>query len=176
MRLALCATISGFGLAACSGGGGPNPSPSASITPILPSGLPSGVPSGLPSASGLGVFHSGTAQLTLTGDIESEVSFDRIGGTTIWQPPDGGMAITFINGKGDAFGIGGQAFTGTKKTATLLVASMAIGNDIFTSVGGECSVTVSKATPTQLRGSITCDRFTQNNKTIGATGTFEASA
>jgi len=177
---AIGAAVAGLALVACTGSGGSNPSTSPSITPPLPSGIPSGLPtgfpSGLPTASGLGVFHSGTARLQVTGDIQQTVEFDKIGGTTIWQPPDGGMAVTFINGRGDAFGIGGKAFTGTQKTATLLVASMAIGKAIFTSVSGECDVTVSKATSTELQGSIGCDNISQNSKTIDVTGTFEASA
>jgi hypothetical protein len=171
MGVAVLAALATLAVA-CTGGGGDTPSPTRTDRPSPSVSLPSGLPTG----SGLSLLTKGSARMDVTGDIESSFVMNSLGGNTIWQPPNGGMALTWIDHMGNAFGVGGQVFKGTKKTATLLVASMAFDQSLFSSTGGECTITIGKARTASMSGSISCKDLSQTGKSVSVTGTFEATA
>jgi hypothetical protein len=147
------------------------------IPTTLPSGLPSGFPTTLPSGVP-GVLNSGTAHIQVSGSVHG--TFDmELKGPGEFLPPPGGIALIYLAGSGDEFGIGGPSFTGTKKTSTTLIVTVVITSKGFffgTSSGGECTIHLTTATATAVAGTLSCVNMPSPAGSADVTGTFSAKA
>jgi hypothetical protein len=201
MRIHVKTLALGFALVtiagACSKGTGSVASPSSafpsgSAQPTggngIPAGVIGGVPTGalgsggvLPSASpgaGTGNISSGQIAFTVSGDIQAQTTLTELI-SAVYSPPPGGMALVWTAGGSDpeTVGLGGTSFVGTRPTSpTLILTLVAIGNTSasFTSTGGECTVTVDTAGPTNIAGSFACKGLQTSSGVVDVSGTFRA--
>jgi hypothetical protein len=181
---------------ACSKGTGSATSPSSAFPSGstqatggngIPSGVIGGVPTGalgsggdLPSASpgaGTGNISSGQIAFTVSGDIDAQTTLTELI-SAVYLPPPGGMALVWTAADAQTVGLGGSSFVGTRPTSpTLILSLVAIGNTSasFTSTGGECTVTVDTAGPTNIAGSFACKGLkTTSGAVVDVSGTFRA--
>jgi hypothetical protein len=173
-------------MAACGGGGDDQPTGLPSGLPTaLPSGLPTALPSGLPTAlpSGLptglptglpgGSLSTGTAHLEFSGAATATVDLPFDNGAYA-----AGIAIglAYQDEAKNTFAIAGTAFTGTATTSSTLTVSYVLTNPIAvgTSAGGECTLTLSEATATSVKGTVDCQGIQGGTGAQNITGTFEA--
>jgi hypothetical protein len=179
----------GTGSAASPSSAFPSGSPQATGGNGIPSGVIGGVPTGalgsggvLPSASpgaGTGNISSGQITFTVSGDIRAQTTLTELI-SAVYSPPPGGMALVWTAGGSDpeTVGLGGTSFVGTRPTSpTLILSFVAIGNTSasFTSTGGECTVTVDTAGPTNIAGSFACTGLkTSSGDVVDVSGTFRA--
>jgi hypothetical protein len=181
-------------LAACSSGGGgsttttiPTGLPSGLPTNLpsnLPTGLPSGLPTGLPSGlptnlptgipTGLpgGTLSTGSAHVVFSGSQSKTLDLPFKSGALA---PGTAIGLAFQDDSHDTFAIGGVAFTGTAKTSSVLNLSAVVINPpiLVTSSSGECTLTLSDATSSHVKGTADC---TNLNGGIDLEASFEASS
>jgi hypothetical protein len=177
VRIALALVALVALVAACSEEpAGPLPSPSSAFASEVPATGPTGSgpiegtgPTGaagdLPTTSpgaGTGNLERGSVTFQVSGDLEAERTLRTLV-TAVFTPPPGALAIVWVAGGVDAtvLGIGGSSFTGTRPTAPTLSITLSVqtrnGIASFTSIDGECDVTIEVATEAALSGSIACD-------------------
>ncbi len=164
-------------LAACSSGGGSTTTSAPTGLPTnLPSGLPTNLPSGLPTnlPSGLagGTLSTGTAHVVLSGSQSATLDLPFSSGA---YAPGTAIGLAFQDDSHDTFAIGGLAFTGTAKTSSTLNLSAAVINPpiIVTSSSGECSISLSDATASHVKGTADCQNL---NGGVNLKASFEASS
>ena len=136
----------------------------------LPSGVIGGVPTGalgsggiLPSTSpgaGTGNISSGQITLEVSGDVQAQTTLTQLI-SAVYSPPPGGLGLVWTAGGTNpaTVGLGGTSFVGTRPTSpTLILTLVAIGNTSasFTSIAGECTITIDTAEPTDVAGSFAC--------------------
>jgi hypothetical protein len=150
------------------------PSPSG-----LPTGLPSGFPTELPSPPTnlpTGGLANGTAHLEVSGSVHG--TFDmKLASPAIFVPPPGGIALIYSDDNGDALGLGGPSFTGTKKTSSTLIVTITIvsaGGFFGTSTGGECTIRLTTAEASRVVGTVVCAKMPGAGGSLDATATFTA--
>ena len=184
---------------ACSKSAGPSVSPSSAFPsgtgqPTggngIPSGVIGGVPTGalgsggvLPSTSpgaGTGNISSGQITVQVSGDIDTQTTLTQLI-SAVYSAPPGGMALVWT-GEGtnpSTVGLGGTSFVGTRPTSpTLILTLVAIGDtsESFTSIDGECMVTIDTAGPTDVAGSFTCRALkSTSGAVVDVSGAFQAS-
>lgn len=154
------------------------------IPTTLPSGLPTSLPSGFPTSlpsgapTGNGVLTSGTAHLQVSGSVRGTFNM-TLKGPGEFVPPPGGIALIYLAGSGDEFGIGGPSFLGTRKTSTTLIVTVVITSKGFffgTSSGGECTIHLTTAKADGVKGTVGCNNMPSPAGTADVTGTFSAAA
>lgn len=126
-----------------------------------------------------GRLTQGEAQVELTG--EEELEFAALldpEAPNIFQPPDGGFALNWVNESSEGFGVGGPLFTGTRETDDQLSVSISIVRDelpvVFSSFDGECVVGIDTVDRTEMSGTFECAGLRAGGSTIDAEGAFEA--
>ncbi|MEP7059544.1 MAG: hypothetical protein ABI828_02325 [Actinomycetota bacterium] len=158
----------------------PNLAPPASDgsgTVVSPSGtLP---PTGPPGVTG-SVTH-GQASLTLSGGLSQTVSFPTLGAPAIWSPTPGTMTLSWTGlDPAESISVGGPSFTGQQSTSSTLTLAFSVktpkGPMSFRSQGGECTVTLNPAQPTQVGGLVFCTNLksVDGSVTVNAQGSFTA--
>ena len=190
--IAMVASVAAL-LAACSSGGGgstittiPTGLPTAlpsNLPTALPSNLPTGLPSGLPTnlPSGLptgiptnlgGTLSTGSAHVVFSGSQSKTLDLPFKTGAFA---PGTAIGLAFQDDSHDTFAIGGVAFTGTAKTSSVLNLSAVVISPpiLVTSSSGECTLSLSDATTTHVKGTADC---TNLNGGINLKASFEASA
>jgi hypothetical protein len=171
-------------MAACGGGGGGGNTPSELPTGLpsglptgLPSGLPTGLPSGLPTGlpSGLptglpGTLSTGTAHIEISGSQTATLDLPLKTGA---YAPNAAIGLAYQDSAKNTFAIAGVAFTGTAKTSSTLTVSLVSTNPVIlaTSASGECSLTLTDATSSHVKGTVSCENLSGG---LNLTGTYEA--
>ena len=90
------------------------------------------------------------------------------------------MALNWLSSEDGSFGINGPSFQGTMQTDSALRLELAIreseGTVAFRSNDGSCSVTIDRASVSNLSGAFTCSDLasTDGSVVVDATGTFAA--
>jgi hypothetical protein len=133
-------------------------------------------PTGSPGITGS--LTNGSAQVTLTGGINSTVDLATLT-NAVWSPPPGAMVFAWGGPKKQTLSLGGASFTSQQPTSDSHVLSFAVegsGGDLvqFRSAGGECLVTINPALPNNVGGVFTCRSLTSGDLTVQAQGTFSA--
>jgi hypothetical protein len=146
-------------------------SPTVTAPPAPSTGAP---PTGAPL--GTITLTSGVADVSLTGGLEADASFDVLSAPAVYQPPPGSVAV--------AWGQGGLVITGplnlgAQATIGGLTLSLSVPTEglpvDFSSSAGECVITVEAATDRAFSGSFACDGLAGGGVIADAEGTFEAS-
>jgi hypothetical protein len=176
-------------MAACSGGGNDNatelPSGLPSALPsglptALPSGLPTALPSGLPTALPSGVptglpgggLKTGTAHIEISGSQSATFDLPLQNGA---YAPNVAIGLAYQDSSKNTFAIAGVAFTGTAKTSSTLTVSIVGVSPIIlaTSASGECSLTLTDASSTHVKGTVSCENLSGG---LNVTGSYEATS
>ncbi|MGH2739721.1 MAG: hypothetical protein ACRDH6_04460 [Actinomycetota bacterium] len=125
-----------------------------------------------------GPLTSGEARVEISGDIAESFNLGLdFGGTLIYQPPNGAMAVVWSNGQSRSFAIAAPFFTGTQQTSNEVSITITTSDvSLFISNAGECEITLDQADEQELQGSFSCRRLKGTNQTVNASGTFSASA
>jgi hypothetical protein len=146
------------------------------------SGSPS--PSGnasSPAASGTsprarpGMLTTGLAAVQISGRVGASLDLPRLVSGVV--APGRVVALIWADSAGNTFGIGGAAFPGTRRTSTTLVVSLALAREpAFTaaSAGGECTVTLTTASPRRVEGRATCSRLPVGGGSVNLRAKFSA--
>ena len=164
----------------------PSPSPTPSIfgggtvSPGVPaSGTPS-PESGRPFQNAPGVEEA-DAKMKAEGDgITLDLHFDQITEYPIYSPPDGAIALTWVDAKGQSLLIAANhLYEGTKKTspAVSLQLGVVIQGEIvsFLSSDGTCSITFTSVLKHSVRGSVSCPALKAGDgTTLKVEGEFSA--
>jgi hypothetical protein len=182
--------------ACSSAGAGVSPTsafPSGTGQPTGGNGIPSGVIGGMPTGAlgsggilpstspgaGTGNISSGQIAVQVSGDIDTQTTLTQLI-SAVYSAPPGGMALVWTAGgtNPSTVGLGGTSFVGTRPTSpTLILTLVAIGDasESFTSIDGECMVTIDTAGPTDVAGSFTCQALkSTSGAVVDVTGTFQA--
>jgi hypothetical protein len=148
----------------------PSGIPTAIPSGLLPSGLPSGIPTAIPTGLPGGPLTQGTAHLEFTGSSTATLDLPFKNGS---YAPGAAIGLAYQDSKGDSFAIGGVAFTGTAKTSAVLTLGAAVLQPVIvvTSSSGECTLTLSDATATHVKGTADC---TNLNGGVNLKASFEA--
>ncbi len=167
-------TIAAVSLVLFAGCGGSEPT----VEPPAPS-APGPAFGALPTGPPLGTITltSGTAEVTVSGDIEASGNFEGISTPAIYQPLPGAVAVTWAD---RGLAIIGSLHLGAQATIGDLSLSLSVPGDAGTvalsSSGGECTVTVDAADERSFSGSFDCGELTAGEGlTVDAAGTFQAS-
>ena len=131
-------------------------------------------------AAGTGTLAAGEITLRVSGDVEADKTLTELI-TAVFAPPPGGLALVWTAGGTDAstVGIGGVSFTGTKPTSPTLsltlVAQTPVGISTFSSIDGECDVTMDVAAEDEVSGGFTCDGLVSGSgEVVDVSASFEA--
>jgi hypothetical protein len=158
--------------AACGDG---EPSPGAS-EPTPAATTPSAVPT-VPVT-----FTSGEATVTVTGSVDEEFTADVDETDSTYDPSDAEHEILWTNEDGRALRLTITA-TGTEVQDAFIaigVPGLSIDDELYfpDAFHTQCTVTLSRASPTELKGEFTCTELdsADGTKQVDANGTFEASA
>jgi len=176
-------------LAACSGGNGNNPPsglPSGLPTALpsnlptaLPSnlptglsGLPTGLPSGLPTGLPGGGLKNGTAHIEISGPQSATLDLPLQNGA---YAANIAIGLAYQDSSKNTFAIAGVAFTGTAKTSSTLTVSVVVTSPVIlaTSASGECSLTLSEASSSHVKGTVSCENVSGG---YNITGSYEATS
>ena len=178
------ALVVGVLLGSALGGSDDGSSISLSIPSVSPgSAAATTSPSGAtPTASpeGTGSVSQGQASLSLSGGVNSTVTFGRLAAGAAWSPPPGEIALVWRAPGEQDLRIDGPSFTSqiaTDATHTLSFTVDVDGSPIaFRSAAGECTVTISPALPTQMGGTFLCTDLASADDTVSvnAQGSFSA--
>lgn len=90
------------------------------------------------------------------------------------------MALNWLSSEGGSFGINGPSFQGTVQTNAALRLELTIRESdervAFRSNDGSCSITIDRASVSNLSGAFTCSGLasTDGSVMVDATGTFTA--
>jgi hypothetical protein len=131
---------------------------------------------------GGGKISHGTLSVDVTGGIQVSRTLRELV-TASYAPPGGAIAIVWTAGGTDpsTVSIGGLSFVGSHDTATTLTITMTVpssrtGFDTFVSLGGECRITLTRASSSAVAGSFRCSNLkSASGVTVSATATFSAS-
>jgi hypothetical protein len=128
-----------------------------------------------------GSLTQGDAEVTVAGDQEAEFeAFLDPEAPNIFQPPDGGFALNWVDQSSQGFGVGGPLYTGTRETDQELSVSITLVQDelpvVFSSFDGECVVGISSVEHELISGTFECSGLVVGETTIDAEGRFSASA
>jgi hypothetical protein len=156
----------------------------ASVSPpplddISPSPTLSPSPTGSPGPGS--PLQRGVATLSLSGDLTLDVNLSSIDTPAVWAPPPAAMDITWRGGGEEQLHLAGMSFVSLAQTSTEHALSFTVagpdGSVEFSSIGGECSVTITPALPDNMGGVFTCTLLTdvEGDSTIDARGIFSAS-
>lgn len=150
------------------------PSGGTGSTGTLPTG-PTATPPELE-----GPMETGVATVTVSGGVNANKTMPELF-TGVYSPPPGGLALVWTAGGTDSttLALGGLSFTGTQPTAPTLSLTLNVQTRarifVYTSVAGECSVTIGVASDDELAGAFTCsDLAGSEGEVVDATGTFTA--
>lgn len=126
-----------------------------------------------------GRLTQGEARVELTGDQEIEFTAPLDPeAPNIFQPPDGGFALNWVNESSQGFGVGGPLYTGSRETDDQLSVSITIVREelpiVFSSFGGECVVGIDTVDRTGIGGTFECTGLRAGGSTVDAEGEFEA--
>lgn len=144
---------------------------SESPRPPEPSGLPTG------PAHGTVTLSSGSAQVSLSGDVEAERVLDGVSAPAIYRPLP--ATVTVAWGVPGRLVIAGPLRLGDQHTSAALVLELTLRihhEEVeIVSANGECSVAVERADDRSFSGSFSCHGL-GGRAIVNATGSFEASA
>lgn len=146
-------------------------SPTATVTPDPSASISPGPASPL---------ENGIANLVVSGDLTLDLTLPRLESPAVWSPPPAPMDITWLGVSGGELTLAGTSFVTLAETSGDRALSFTItGQDgpiVFTSTGGECSVTITPALPDNMGGVFTCTLLTdvEGGATVDARGTFAA--
>lgn len=140
--------------------------------PTKPTGGPGGE-SPVPE----GPLTSGEARVAITGDLSESFTLGLdLGGTLIYQPPSGAMAVVWSDGQSRSFALAAPFFDGTQATSNEVSITITTSDvSLFISNAGECEITLDQADEQGLRGTFECRRLRGTNQTVNASGRFSAS-
>jgi len=165
--------------AGCSATGiGHGPSISPPPTSESPSPTLSPSPTGLPGPAS--ALNAGTATLSVSGDLTMNVPFASIATPAVWSPPPAPMDITWQGLTTQILRLSGTSFVSRAETSSDRVLSFTVpgpdGPVAFSSIAGECSVTITPALPDNVGGVFTCTQLTdiEGATTVDARGVFSA--
>jgi hypothetical protein len=156
-------------------GSGVSPPP-PNVTPSLP---PSPSPTASPGPASPLV--AGTASLSLSGDVTRTVVLATLGAPAVWAPPPAPMDLTWVGPAGEQLRLAGTSFLSLVRTGAEHTLSLTIngteGPLQFSSIAGECSVTINPALPDNMGGIFTCTGLIEAAGTtrVDARGVFSAS-
>jgi hypothetical protein len=171
----LCAVLT----AACSATGVGH-GPSASLSPPDDSPSPTESPSATDSPGPASALNAGAATLSLSGDLTMDVPFASIATPAVWAPPPAPMDITWEGPSRQEFRLSGTSFVSRAVTTPERALSFTVtgpdGRVVFSSIAGECSVTITPALPDNMGGVFTCTHITDVDgvTSVDARGTFSA--
>lgn len=158
-------------------GHGPSVSPPP-LDDVSPSPTASPSPTGSPGpASSL---DAGVATVTLSGDLILDVRFARVATPAVWAPPPAPMDITWQGASGQELRLSGTSFVSLAETSVDRALSFTVGGPDgpveFSSVAGECSITITPALPDNMGGVFRCPLLTdvEGVTTVDARGIFSA--
>ena len=146
-----------------------SPSPTLSPTPSVSPGPES-------------ALETGTATLTLSGDLTMTVPFASIATPAVWAPPPAPMDIAWIGPSTEELRLSGTSFVSRAATSPDRELSFTVtgsgGPVVFSSIAGECTVTITPALPTTMGGLFNCTLLTdvEGAVTVDARGVFSATA
>lgn len=149
------------------GGTGTTINPSGSLPPTSSPGI-------------TGAVNMGSASVTTSGQVNTQVTFATLGTPAIWSPPPGAIALVWTGASRQSLGLGGDSFTAAQPTSAAhsLAITLRVNHALvaFRSVKGECTVTISPALPDNVGGTFLCTNLPDVNgtMTINAQGTFSA--
>ena len=144
-----------------------SPSPTVSPTPASSPGPAS------PLATG-------AATLSLSGELSMSVPFASIASPAVWAPPPAPMDITWQGPTTQLLRLSGTSFVSRAETSSDRTLSFTVpgpdGPVAFSSLAGECSVTITPALPDNMGGVFTCTLLTdvEGATTVDARGVFSA--
>jgi hypothetical protein len=150
----------------------PDGSPSPTASPVSPT--PTGSP-GLASP-----LDTGTATLSLSGDLRMDVPFSSIATPAVWAPPPAPMDIAWNDPAAQELRLSGTSFVSRATTSPDRALSFTVtgpdGPVVFSSTAGECTVTITPALPDNMGGVFTCSLFSdvEGVTTVDARGVFSA--
>lgn len=169
-------------MVACGGGNGVDVS--TSIPTSIPSGVPTSIPSnvasliptGLPTGAAASLT-TGTAHLDVSGDATASVDLTTLKSGA--YAPGAAIALAWADTSGNTFTIGGVAFTGSATTSSTLEMSFSVTSPtllIAASTGGECTINLSDATSSHVKGTADCENLQVSGKSLNLHADFEASS
>lgn len=148
--------------AACSGdepGGTASPTPSVSASTSAP-----------PTTN----VRSGSATANITGDETFTVEMPLNAGDSQYNPPPAGFAFVFKDDKDNLITVGGEAFSGSKKTAGTLAFGAVFNREgrviAHTDTAGGCDLTMNQSGKT-VTGSFDCGSVEDGRYTVKGTFT-----
>jgi hypothetical protein len=117
---------------------------------------------------------------TVSGSVNTTVSFASLVSPAIWSPPPSGLALVWKGPAKQSFGLAGDSFSSLQPTGATLTLSLTlhVGDTTmaFQSSAGECNVTITPALATNMGGTFQCTglRTSDGSLTINANGSFSA--
>ncbi|HUF60057.1 MAG TPA: hypothetical protein VMR89_11370 [Actinomycetota bacterium] len=156
-----------------------------SVSPLPPGGSPTPTASPVsptPTASPgpASPLDTGTATLSLSGDLRMDVPFASIATPAVWAPPPAPMDITWNGPSTQELRLSGTSFVSRAATGPDRALSFTVtgpdGPVVFSSTAGECAVTITPALPDNMGGLFTCSLLTdvEGVITVDARGVFSA--
>lgn len=153
------------------------PVPSATASATATTGPSVVSPTTTPVAGSVTV---GQASLSLSGGINTVVSFGRLATPAEWAPPPGTLALSWNGPGAQVLGLEGASFTSQIATDAEHRFSFTVNVDgapvAFSSTAGECTVTISPALTTQMGGTFLCTNLSSADDavSVNAQGSFSA--
>jgi len=123
---------------------------------------------------------TGSATLTLSGNLTMVVPFASIATPAVWAPPPAPMDITWNGPSAQELRLSGTSFVSRTATSPDRALSFTVpgpdGPVVFSSTAGECTVTITPALPGNMGGVFTCTLLTdvEGATTVDARGAFSA--
>jgi hypothetical protein len=134
-----------------------------------PDGIPTGPPHG-----GI-TLTSGSARISLTGELEAEESFEGVSAPAIYRPIPATVTVTWA---GDKLVIAGPLRFGAQTTSEELSLRSTLEIEgrslILASTAGECLIDVEEADERSFSGSFFCRGLVAGDSTVDASGSFQA--
>jgi len=146
--------------------------------PTAVTGATGAPPMGSPGVTG--AVNTGTASVSTTGVLTSQVTYTTLASPAIWAVPPGGMALNWTATRNQTLGISGASFTAQQPTAPERLLQFSVqgpdGLVVFQSSAGECLVTITPALATQMGGTFLCTNIQSEDGsiTVNAQGSFSA--
>lgn len=153
------------------------PVPSATASAVATTGPSVVSPTTTPVAGSVTV---GQASLSLSGGINTVVSFGRLTMPAQWVPPPGAISLTWRGIGEQALSLVGASFTSQIATDAEHTLSFTVNVDgtpvTYVSAAGECTVTISPALTTQMGGTFICTNLLGDagDPVVNAQGSFSA--
>jgi hypothetical protein len=153
------------------------PVPSATASSAVTTGPSAVSPTASPIA---GSVTAGQASLSLSGGINTVVSFGRLATPAEWTPPPGTLALSWGGPGAQVLDLEGDSFTSQIATDAEHALSFTVNVDgapvAFSSTAGECSVTISPALLSQMGGTFICTNLSSVDDavSVNAQGSFSA--